>query len=65
MRDSTLKDKRNKAIVKRFNELTAIKTPGGRQKYSYDFIYEKLTNQFFLTEFTITQIINHHYKSKK
>lgn len=63
MRDKKLKEKRNKAIVKRYNQLQAIKTPGGKRKYSYEFIYEKLSEQFFLTEFTIDQIIKNHYKN--
>ena len=55
--DKSLLVKRNAKIIKRFTTLSDIKTIKGKRKYSYEFIYEKLSNEFYLAEFTITQII--------
>lgn len=55
--DKSRLQKRNEKIRKRFDELSSIKTPKGKRKYSYDYIYEKLADQFYLAEFTIGQIL--------
>jgi hypothetical protein len=55
--DKSRLQKRNAKIVKRFYELSDIKTVRGKRKYSYEFIYEKLADQFYLSEYTIGQII--------
>jgi hypothetical protein len=56
-RDQILLTKRNKAIVQRFNVLSDIRTPKGKMKYSYDYIYEKISNEYYLSVYTVTKII--------
>lgn len=58
--DKSLLKKRNDKIVARFSQLSDIKSPGGKRKYSYDFIYEKLSNEFYLSPITINAIIKTH-----
>jgi len=56
-RDKDKIDKRNKKIRKRFAELCAVRTKGGKAKFSYDYMIEKLGDDFFLSDFTIEQIL--------
>lgn len=55
--DKSRLQKRNAKILKRFEELSDIKTAKGKRKYSYEYIFEKLADQFYLAEYTIGQII--------
>lgn len=55
--DKSLLVKRNAKINKRFNELSNIMSPRGKRKYSYEFIYEKLSNEFYLSTKTIENIL--------
>lgn len=55
--DKSLLVKRNAKIHKRFNELSNIASPRGKRKYSYDFIFEKLSNEFYLSPKTIENIL--------
>jgi hypothetical protein len=49
--------RRDKKIVKRFNELSDKKTLGGKRKFTYEYIFEKLSLEFYLSEYTIEKII--------
>lgn len=49
--------KRNKKIHNRFASLCSVVSKSGKAKYSYDYMIEKLSDEFYLSEFTIEQIL--------
>lgn len=56
MRNQAKQQKRNELILKTFNEMADMKY-NGKRKYSYDYIFEKLGERFFLQAETIEKII--------
>lgn len=60
-RDQQLINKRNKAILKRFDALSNIKR-NGVKLYSYNYIINLLKTQFYLSERSIIDIIHKRLK---
>lgn len=57
-RDKTLTELKHRAIKERYKQLSAKKTKGGRQLYTFAAILEMLSETFFLTPDYIAKIIN-------
>lgn len=62
-RNYKLLEIRNEKIVKRFEALVDI-TESGVSKYSLDYIYMKLEQEFYVTAEVLQQIIKGRYKAK-
>lgn len=52
--------KKYKKIVKAYNKLCDKRTPGGKRAMTYEAIYEKLSEQFYLSEAWIERIVKKH-----
>ena len=53
---------RDEAIIADFNRLIDVKE-SGVSKYSIDFVYMKLSKQFYLTTATIQKIVKGYYNA--
>ncbi|MGE0636008.1 MAG: hypothetical protein AB7G44_03465 [Bacteroidia bacterium] len=56
MRNNTKLEKRNKNIVEDFERMANVKT-NGKRKYTYDHIFEKLGDKYFIAAATVEKII--------
>jgi len=56
--------RRNEKIWKEYQRLEAMVTPKGRMKHSYEAIYEKVAEKFFLSEHRIQVIIKQVAREK-